>query len=307
MQISSEPTHLRAASTRLERLKAPFAERNKEGLGRYKVLEDPLAVPGLWPCYVYAPTFDEVDGAVGGVVTILSKARKALEHQFGSPKEAQQQSSSVMSNAFGMEGGSNLRLIEAPHVSLCRATPVEKRERSAFAEAARTVAQRTAPFKVSFARFCALVNDHESRIFFAIEVGQGHETLRMLASQLHVALRPFGAQSYYDTGASRSTSRYFASAHLEQGPRTPRFHASFGSIALPLGGDARQRQKRGLDASQIQPRRSSEEVQKIAHEVCHKLDQSLGKDLRDSSLSVTRIVVGLGDTARFLELKDQNG
>ncbi|KIY68141.1 hypothetical protein CYLTODRAFT_421902 [Cylindrobasidium torrendii FP15055 ss-10] len=99
------------------------------------------------------------------------------------------------------------------HISVSRPIFIRAHQREDLKNAVKGLAKECKPFDVSFSGFAELTNDERTRVFLAVEVGAGHNSLARLATGLRPVLQQLRQKEYYDA---------------------PRFHASFG-WALLLG------------------------------------------------------------------------
>ncbi|KAJ7134338.1 hypothetical protein C8R44DRAFT_770236 [Mycena epipterygia] len=101
------------------------------------------------------------------------------------------------------------------HISLSRPIYLRSHQREDMKRAVRRIAEKSPPFMASFAQISELINDEDTRIFLALEIGAGHNELTALTNSLTPALKAIWQQEFY---------------------AAPRFHASIGWALL--GGRA---------------------------------------------------------------------
>lgn len=117
------------------------------------------------------------------------------------------------------------------HISLSRPVFLRTHQREDFKRCVKALGGSQKPFAVSFANFGTLDNDERTRGFLALEVGAGHNNLKLLSDGLEPTLRSLRQQAYYES---------------------PRFHAS---VAWALLGPSRE--------SERDPRVSSDDTPQI--------------------------------------------
>lgn len=123
-------------------------------------------VDGRWACHVYVPVASETGGQLG---EILSSAFDTAKTKVPTLYPT------------GLEDG-RWEL----HISLSRPTFLWTHQREEFKNAVRCAAASNRGWGLSFAEFIKLENDDHTRVFLAIQVGAGHEEVRVPLSFIHV-------------------------------------------------------------------------------------------------------------------------
>ena len=116
-------------------------------------------VEGRWACHVYVPVVSETSGQLGEVLSNAFRAAKAKVptlYQIGLEDDQWEL-----------------------HISLSRPTFLWTHQREEFKNTVRRVAASHHGWALSLAEFIKLENDDRSRTFLAIQVGAGHEQVRL--------------------------------------------------------------------------------------------------------------------------------
>ncbi|KAH9824819.1 U6 snRNA phosphodiesterase Usb1 [Melampsora americana] len=83
------------------------------------------------------------------------------------------------------------------HLSLSRPLALKAPQLKTFRIALTHAVHQINPISFHFARFCHLTNDDQSRSFLALEVGNGHSSLKNLVEKINEILNEFGLEEYY--------------------------------------------------------------------------------------------------------------
>ena len=169
-------------------------------------------VDGQWACHLYVPVVLETGERLGEVLSSafrFAKARVPALHP------------------IGLDDG-RWKL----HISLARPTFLWTHQREEFKNAMRRVATLHEGCALSLTEFIRLENDDRSRVFLALQVGAGHEQVRLSCfSFAHVLkiLLQLGALTDALTPALRA---------IRQGGfyPEPKFHVSIGWALLERDG-----------------------------------------------------------------------
>jgi len=127
-------------------------------------------VDGRWACHVYVPVVSEAGEKLGEVLSSAFQAAKTRVPTL---------------HPIGLNDG-RWEL----HVSLSRPTFLWTHQRDEFKNAVCRVVASRQGWTVSFTEFTKLENDDRSRVFLAVQVGAGHEQVRLsVISHSHVCSR----------------------------------------------------------------------------------------------------------------------
>ena len=136
-------------------------------------------VDGRWACHVYVPVVLEAGEQLEEVLSGAFQAAKAKVPTL---------------HPIGLNDG-RWEL----HISLSRPTFLWTHQREEFKNAVRRVAASREGWTLSLTEFIKLENDDRSRVFLAVQVGAGHEQVRLSSF-----LIPVCAENLF---AARSTER----------------------------------------------------------------------------------------------------
>lgn len=84
------------------------------------------------------------------------------------------------------------------HLSLSRPLALKSNQLKTFRVSLTHATNQIKSISFHFARFCYLTNDDKSRSFLALEVGNGHSSLKILVEKINEILKQFGLEEYYD-------------------------------------------------------------------------------------------------------------
>jgi hypothetical protein len=133
-------------------------------------------VDGRWACHVYVPVVSETSEQLGEMLSNAFHAAKAKVPTL---------------HPIGLDNG-RWEL----HISLSRPTLLWTHQRDEFKNAVRRVATSHQGWALSLTEFIKLENDDRSRVFLAIQVGAGHEQVRVSLSFMYTrAQHPLAACS----------------------------------------------------------------------------------------------------------------
>lgn len=156
-------------------------------------------VPGEWLCHIYLelPRTEQL-------TALLKQADGVL-----SAHHAKELSAKGLSY-HQLNQGSD----EPLHISLTRPILLRAHEREGFVNEVKAVLKNEvcSSLSVALATFAHFVNDDSTRVFLALEVGQGHEQIRALTQALDSRLsKLFQAQKYYSEARFHSSYAYIES------------------------------------------------------------------------------------------------
>ncbi|KAF8902151.1 U6 snRNA phosphodiesterase Usb1 [Mucidula mucida] len=118
------------------------------------------------------------------------------------------------------------------HVSLSRPIFLRAHQREDLKCAVKGLANKTAPFTISFAALAALTNDEQTRTFLAVEVGAGHGELVRLSDGLKPLLRRLRQKEYYDAPRYHGSIAWALDAvHLATKSLNERYQAALAAKA----------------------------------------------------------------------------
>ena len=121
-------------------------------------------VDGRWACHVYVPVVSEAGEPLWGALSSAFQAAKAKVptlHPIG-----------LNDDRWEL------------HISLSRPTFLWTHQREEFKNAVRRVAASRQGWTLSLTEFIKLENDDRSRVFLAVQVGAGHEQVRLFLLSL---------------------------------------------------------------------------------------------------------------------------
>ncbi|CAO1616775.1 unnamed protein product [Sympodiomycopsis kandeliae] len=203
------------------------------------------AVKGEWLCHVYIelPQSTELTDLCAKADQVLRNHGKSTEHQ------------QLSCNLLG--GGDSL------HVSLTRPVLIRGHERDAFSREVKDILCHSGDnkgFDISLAQTTHFLNDDSTRLFFALEIAQGHEELLALTRALDLRLsKTFQVKGYYEEARFHSSFAY-----LQQ---TDNLQLTEAQIAF--GQDLTRQLARQLDTRLLRM-----ESQRI-REVCIRVGQNV--------------------------------
>ena len=116
-------------------------------------------VDGRWACHVYVPVVLETGEQLGEALSSAFQAAKAKVPTL---------------HPIGLNDGRR-----ELHISLSRPTFLWTHQREEFKNAVRRVAASHEGWTLSLTEFIKLENDDRSRVFLAVQVGAGHEQVRL--------------------------------------------------------------------------------------------------------------------------------
>lgn len=119
-------------------------------------------IDGRWACHLYVPVVSETGEQPGEVLSSAFRSAKAKVPTL---------------HPIGLEDG-RWEL----HVSLSRPTFLWTHQREEFKNAVRRVAASQRGCTLSLTEFIKLENDDRSRVFLAVQVGAGHEQVKLSSS-----------------------------------------------------------------------------------------------------------------------------
>ncbi|CAH7675366.1 hypothetical protein PPACK8108_LOCUS10360 [Phakopsora pachyrhizi] len=108
-------------------------------------------------------------------------------------------------------GSSETKVEDSLHLSLSRHLSLKTDERKKFINSLMKSVYQIKPFEINFSNISILLNDHNSRAFLVLEVGNGHSKLQELTERIDCVLEEFCLEKYY---------------------HRPRFHISIASSVL---------------------------------------------------------------------------
>lgn len=126
------------------------------------------------------------------------------------------------------------------HISLTRPILLRAHERDAFVQEVTNVIRQSAPdvLDFAFANAASLVNDDATRMFLALEVGQGHEELSAITKALDKRLRElFQAQEYYAEARYHCSAAYYQRGGAEASTCLTAKQRAFGEAEALLMGE----------------------------------------------------------------------
>ena len=171
-------------------------------------------IDGQWACYVYVPVVSEAGEQLGKMLSSAFQAAKAKVPTL---------------HPIGLKDG-RWEL----HLSLSRPTFLWTHQREEFKNAVRRVAVSRQGWTLSLAEFIKLENDDHSRVFLAIQVGAGHEQVRL---SLSLIIFVCSESIYLQLGALSDALTPTLRA-IKQGEfyPEPKFHVSIGWALLERNG-----------------------------------------------------------------------
>ncbi|KAK7691049.1 hypothetical protein QCA50_006152 [Cerrena zonata] len=159
-------------------------------------------IDGQFAAYVYFPV--KLDGdLLMFLQNVLRKAKSILPSIHSIPK-----------NIDSVESTDPVAEL---HISLSRPVYLRSHQRDELKNAVRRIAKSHAPFQASFATFSELQNDEKTRTFLTIEIGAGHNELKLMSDSLIPTLKAIRQREFYSD---------------------PRFHASIGWALMSQNSDS---------------------------------------------------------------------
>ncbi|KAH9922637.1 uncharacterized protein B0H18DRAFT_1017184 [Fomitopsis serialis] len=167
-------------------------------------------VEGQYAAYVYLPLIVERRSPLHKLLSkAFASAKRAVPslHSIGLPELPQ--TGNIQPHSVDHEDDHVLDV--ELHISLTRPVYLRAYQREDLKRAVKAIAKSHLAFPASLASFSELTNDERTRTFLAVEIGAGHDQLKILSDGLIPALRSLKQKEFYTE---------------------PRFHASFAWALL---------------------------------------------------------------------------